>query len=37
MQKIMPFHVAIPVHDLDQARVFYTEILQCKKGRSSEK
>lgn len=37
MQKIMPFHVAIPVHDLDQARAFYTEILECEEGRSSDK
>lgn len=37
MQKIMPFHVAIPVHDLDQARTFYTEVLQCEEGRSSDK
>lgn len=36
MQKIMPFHVAIPVHDLDQARAFYTEVLQCEEGRSSD-
>lgn len=37
MQKIMPFHVAIPVHDLDLARTFYTEVLQCEEGRSSDK
>jgi len=33
----MPFHVAIPVHDLDKARTFYTEVLECQEGRSSDK
>lgn len=36
MQKITPFHVAIPVHDLDKARAFYGELLECEEGRSSE-
>lgn len=36
MQKITPFHVAVPVHDLDQARKFYTELLDCQEGRSSD-
>jgi len=30
-----PFHLAIPVDDLDAARQFYTEILGCRVGRSS--
>lgn len=29
------FHLAIPVHDLAAARVFYGELLGCKEGRSS--
>jgi len=36
MQKITPFHVAIPVHDLDKARAFYAGILDCEEGRSSD-
>lgn len=36
MQKISPFHVAIPVHDLDKARAFYGGVLQCPEGRSSD-
>ncbi|BDS15174.1 VOC family protein [Aureispira anguillae] len=36
MQKITPFHVAIPVHNLEEARTFYVDVLQCKEGRSSE-
>ena len=31
-----PFHLAIPVHDLQASRKFYTEILQCSEGRSSD-
>ncbi len=31
-----PFHLAIPVHDLDQARQFYGELLGFEEGRSSE-
>jgi uncharacterized protein len=32
---LAPFHLAIPVHDLDAARRFYGEVFQCKEGRSS--
>ena len=32
-----PFHLAFPVHDLDQARSFYVELLGCQEGRSSDK
>lgn len=35
MSKIPPFHIAIPVHDLDKARAFYGELLECPEGRSS--
>lgn len=31
-----PFHLAIPVHDLDAARAFYGTILGCAQGRSSD-
>ncbi|WP_235727528.1 VOC family protein [Kangiella shandongensis] len=31
-----PFHLAIPVHDLAQARKFYGELLGFNEGRSSE-
>lgn len=30
----MPFHLAIPVRDLNQTRKFYTQILGCEEGRS---
>lgn len=32
----LPFHHAIPVHDLILARKFYGEILGCQEGRSSK-
>lgn len=32
-----PFHLAFPVHDLAQARVFYGDLLRCPEGRSSER
>lgn len=31
-----PFHLAIPVDDLDAARRFYGQVLGCPEGRSSE-
>jgi hypothetical protein len=31
-----PFHIAIPVHNLDECRSFYGEILNCEEGRSSD-
>lgn len=36
MSIITPFHVAVPVDDLAAAREFYTSVLQCKEGRSSD-
>ena len=36
MQNVTPFHVAIPVHNLDECRTFYREILECEEGRSSD-
>lgn len=37
MTSISPFHLAIPVVDLDKCYQFYTEILGCEEGRSSKK
>jgi extradiol dioxygenase family protein len=36
MNKLTPFHVAIPVYDLQEAREFYREVLGCAEGRSSD-
>lgn len=36
MNKLQPFHLAIPVNDLEKNRVFYRETLGCTEGRSSE-
>jgi len=33
---IRPFHLAIPVDDVEKARVFYRDILQLQEGRSSD-
>ena len=33
---VQPFHLAIPVQDLEKCRTFYRDILLCKEGRSSE-
>ena len=33
----IPFHLAIPVRDLDEARAFYGGILDCPEGRRSER
>jgi extradiol dioxygenase family protein len=35
MSNITPFHVAVPVFDLEEARKFYVEILGCTEGRKS--
>jgi len=32
--KLMPFHLAIPVDNLERARNFYKDILGCTEGRS---
>ncbi|AMO70719.1 VOC family protein [Sphingorhabdus sp. M41] len=31
---LRPFHLAFPVHDLDAARSFYGDLLDCEEGRS---
>ncbi|NQY05117.1 MAG: glyoxalase, partial [Flavobacteriaceae bacterium] len=36
MNNIRPFHLAIPVHNLNECRTFYREVLRCKEGRSSD-
>jgi len=33
---ISPFHIAIPVHNLEACRTFYRDILNCEEGRSSD-
>lgn len=35
MSNISPFHIAIPVHNLEECRTFYRDILNCEEGRSS--
>ena len=32
----LPFHLAIPVYDLEKSRDFYKNILGCEEGRSSD-
>lgn len=34
---LSPFHLALPVDDLEAARDFYTRVLGCSTGRESEK
>ncbi len=34
--KLRPFHLAIPVDDIETNRSFYRDILGCKEGRSSD-
>ncbi|WP_293293946.1 VOC family protein [Allomuricauda sp.] len=36
MQSISPFHVAVPVHNLEECRTFYRDVLGCEEGRSAE-
>lgn len=36
MNKIQPFHLAIPVNDLETNRRFYRDTLGCIEGRSSD-
>ncbi len=35
MKSLPPFHLAIPVHDLEKAQDFYGNLLNCQKGRSN--
>ncbi len=34
MSSLRPFHLAIPVDDLEAARAFYSGVLGCREGRS---
>lgn len=36
MSNLQPFHLAVPVYDLDKCRTFYREVLGCEEGRSSD-
>lgn len=36
LQNLHPFHLAIPVNDIEKNRKFYREVLGCKEGRSSD-
>ncbi len=36
MDSLAPFHLAIPVHSIEEAKKFYGEILNCSQGRSSD-
>lgn len=36
MSTISPFHLAIPVHNLEECRTFYTDTLNLEEGRSSD-
>ncbi len=37
MSTLAPFHLAVPVYDLEKCRHFYREIIGCSEGRSSDK
>ena len=36
MNTLTPFHLAVPVYDLEESRKFYREVLGCREGRNSE-
>ena len=36
MSQLSPFHIAIPVHNLEECRAFYRDVLNCEEGRSSD-
>ncbi|MEM7551879.1 MAG: VOC family protein [Bacteroidota bacterium] len=36
MNSLTPFHVAVPVYNLDECRTFYRDVLGCEEGRSDE-
>lgn len=37
MSSLQPFHLAIPVRELQETRTFYNTVLNCKEGRSSDR
>jgi extradiol dioxygenase family protein len=36
MNTVAPFHLAIPVYNLKECRIFYRDVLGCEEGRSSD-
>ena len=36
MKNLSPFHLAIPVNNIQKCKIFYKEILGCMEGRSSD-
>ncbi|MDG1397820.1 MAG: VOC family protein [Polaribacter sp.] len=34
--KVQPFHLAIPVKNLEKCRAFYRDVLNCEEGRSTD-
>ena len=36
MEPIQPFHLAIPVNNLEESRAFYRDTLGCEEGRSAD-
>lgn len=36
MATVQPFHLAVPVHNLNECRSFYRDVLGCEEGRSSD-
>ncbi|MDC3220506.1 VOC family protein [Flavobacteriales bacterium] len=32
-----PFHLAIPIHDVEECRLFYRDVMRCEEGRSDNK
>ena len=36
MTQISPFHVAVPVHNLEACKKFYVELFDCQIGRNSD-
>jgi len=36
MNKINPFHLAVPVKEIKETRAFYRDIIGCSEGRSSD-
>ena len=37
MPNLQPFHLAMPIRNMDETRAFYTNILGCSIGREAEK
>ena len=37
LNNLRPFHLAVPVHNLEECRTFYRDVLKMEEGRSDEK